>query len=54
MKSMKFFFWKSSDLISGTGSDELQTETLVRELPKLFEEYQISTLHDINVEILTG
>lgn len=39
--------WKSSDSISGTGADELQTETLVRELPKLFEEYQISTLHDI-------
>ena len=39
--------WKSSDSISGTGSDELQTETIVRELPKLFKEYQITTIHDI-------
>jgi len=30
-------FWKGPDSISGTGSDELQTETIVRELPKLIE-----------------
>lgn len=39
--------WKSADSISGTGSDELQTDTIVRELPILFEKYQISSIHDL-------
>lgn len=40
-------FWQGSDSISGTGSDELQTETIVRELPKLLEKYKVSSIHDI-------
>ena len=40
-------FWKGPDSISGTGSDELQTETIVRELSKLINKYRISTIHDI-------
>lgn len=39
--------WKGEESISGQGSDLSQTHTLIAELPKLFEEYSVSSLLDI-------
>ncbi len=39
--------WGGDDSVSGTGSDLLQTEAIIRELPGLLGEYNISTMLDI-------
>jgi hypothetical protein len=39
--------WKSSASISGKGSDDLQTQTIIQEIPKLLSSFQISSMHDI-------
>lgn len=40
-------FWNSKESVSGKGSDFLQTETIVQEIPKLLEKFKVSTMHDI-------
>ncbi len=39
--------WHGKDSLSGTGSDIHQTSIIVRELPNLFAEFNISTMLDI-------
>jgi len=39
--------WRSSASISGKGSDDLQTQTIIQEIPKLLSRFQISSMHDI-------
>ena len=40
-------FWNSKESVSGKGSDFLQTEIIVQEIPKLLEKFKVSTMHDI-------
>ena len=40
-------FWKSQDSLSGLGSDNVQTDTIVIEIPRIVEKYKILTIHDI-------
>jgi len=39
--------WNSGESISGQGSEILQTRTIISELPKLFEKYEIASILDI-------
>jgi hypothetical protein len=39
--------WRSSASISGKGSDDLQTKTIIQEIPKLLSRFSISSMHDI-------
>lgn len=39
--------WRGKDSVSGTGSDGHQTRVIARELPALFNEFNISTMLDI-------
>lgn len=39
--------WRSSESISGTGSENKQTETLIKSLDKLFADLQISSVLDL-------
>ena len=40
-------FWNSKESVSGKGSDSLQTEIIVQEIPKLLEKFKVSSMHDI-------
>jgi len=39
--------WRSSASNSGKGSDDLQAQTIIQEIPKLLSRFQISSMHDI-------
>jgi len=39
--------WRSSASNSGKGSDNLQAQTIIQEIPKLLSRFQISSIHDI-------
>ena len=39
--------WRSSASNSGKGSDNLQAQTIIQEIPKLLSRFQISSMHDI-------
>jgi len=39
--------WRSSVSNSGKGSDNLQAQTIIQEIPKLLSRFQISSIHDI-------
>lgn len=39
--------WRGTDSVSGTGSDAHQTKVIIEELPKLLQEFKVSTLLDV-------
>ncbi|MFC3415157.1 class I SAM-dependent methyltransferase [Algoriphagus hitonicola] len=45
-KIYKDNYWGSEESISGSGSDTIQTNVIIKELEKLFQDYQIKTLLD--------
>lgn len=45
-KIYKENYWGSEESISGSGSDSIQTNVIIKELEKLFQDYQIKTLLD--------
>lgn len=43
----KINYWNSQDSISGTGSDLIQTNEIIQELPKILKEYKIASMLDL-------